>query len=122
MNDVNTITAVHVIDRVLDPMQAELWVRVEVAHRSPATDVRGRFVGPRCPGATTVEVAYPLRPLRGEGEPDNVLLRRVIIPEPSFWDTESPFTYEAIVELWEGAQLVDERRFPHALKKGPPRG
>src|SRR5262245_33376418 len=27
---------------------------------------------------------------------------RVVIPEPSFWDTERPFLYVALVELREG--------------------
>ena len=70
-------------------------------------------------GATTVEVAYPLRPLpRAQEEAENTLTRQVIIPEPSFWDTESPFFYEVIVELWEGGERVDERRFPYQLRMG----
>ena len=94
------ITNVEILDRGLDPAKAELWIQVQVARRSATTEVRGRLVGPRCQGATTVEVAYPLRPLpRTQEEAENTLTRQVIIPEPSFWDTENPFFYEVIVEL-----------------------
>src|SRR5206468_2968618 len=57
------IRQVIVRNRILDPASSELWVTVRVDRRTPTTEVRGRLTGPRCPYATTVEVAYPLRPL-----------------------------------------------------------
>jgi hypothetical protein len=113
----NSIVNIDVENRVLLPPQAELWVHVTVAQRGPTTEIRGRFVGPRCEKASTVEVAYPIRPLRRPQDSSNVLTRQVVIPEPSFWDLETPFFYEAIIELWEDGNRVGERRFSHRLRK-----
>jgi hypothetical protein len=118
----NSILKVEIIDRVIVPTQAELHVRVETAHRSETTDIRGRFVGPRCEGVSTVEVAYPLRPVRNvETDADTILTRQVIIPEPSLSDSETPFFYEIIVELWENGQRADERRLSYPLRLRNPK-
>ena len=73
-------------------------------------------MGPRCHYATTVEVAYPLRPFRRrpEGLPD--LSRRVVIPEPSLWEPESPLLYEGPIELWEEGRLCDQVHVIHGLR------
>ncbi len=114
----NSIGKIEMVDRVLDPIQAELWVRVEVASCTESTDIRGRLTGPRCDGVDTVEVAYPLRPLAGPQEGrGNILIRRVVIPEPNFWTAETPFLYEAVVELWEDDRRVDERCFSYRLRR-----
>ena len=73
------------------------------------TQVRGRLTGPRCPYTTTVEVAYPFREHSrdyGEGGSPRLTLR-AIIPEPSWWDPQTPFLYEGPVELWQDGRLVD---------------
>src|SRR5687768_8525338 len=98
----NAIRRVVVRDRSLSPSGAELWVTVEAESDAPGAEVRGRLMGPRCLYASTVEVAYPLRPFPRHPEGLPPLTRRVVIPEPSFWDAESPFLYEGPVELWEG--------------------
>lgn len=67
----------------LDPAEAEI-----VFPGDPAPT--GRVMGPRCAYASTVEVAYPLSPRPGGGA-------RVIIPEPSFWDPQTPLCYEAVL-------------------------
>lgn len=85
--------------RRLDPAEAD--VRVHCPQ-----PVSGRLVGPRCRYASTIEVAHYLRPMPG-GE------QRVIIPEPSLWEPESPFYYEAILEV--GAPPTSVRR-RHGLR------
>ena len=88
---------------------------------------RGRLVGPRSVYARTLEVAYPLRALfpspptplprsGGEGSPESLPACRVVIPEPTFWDPETPFLYEVRVELWEDGQLVDRAEAVHGLR------
>ena len=60
----NRIREVRVTQRRWDAMEAELWITVVPEQRTPTLEVRGRLVGPHCPGVTTtVAVAYPLRPL-----------------------------------------------------------
>jgi hypothetical protein len=43
------------------------------------------------------------------GRPDDLgrLHKRVVIPEPSWWEPASPFLYNASVELWEAEQFCD---------------
>src|SRR5438132_13989732 len=50
-------------NHVLNPAEAELWVTVTPTDLVPDGELRGRLVGPRCHYATTVEVAYALRPV-----------------------------------------------------------
>ncbi len=112
------IRHVRVIDRRLDPAETELWIAVDVEGMAATAEVRGRLMGPRCAYATTVEVAYPLRPLppgRGAGA-EHEVVGRVVIPEPSFWDPQSPFLYEGPVELWEGGRRVDQATVDHGLR------
>jgi hypothetical protein len=68
-------------------------------------------MGPRCPYAATVEVAYPLRELEqnsGQGGATSILLRTVI-PEPSMWDPESPFLYSGPLGIWQGDTLLEQQ-------------
>ena len=65
----------------------------------PDVEVRGRLMGPRCPGVSTVEVAYRLRHREG---PEY----QVMIPEPNLWAPEHPFRYEGPVEFWRHGELV----------------
>jgi hypothetical protein len=113
----NHIRGVEVFDVNLAPAQVELWVRVTLAEATPA-EVRGRFMGPRCLFASTVEVAYPLVPLARQTPltPD-MRLFRVIIPEASLWEPESPFLYEGIIELWEDGVRRQQVRVSHGLRQ-----
>jgi hypothetical protein len=67
-------------------------------------EIRGRLTGPRCAYTTTIEVAYHVR--------DN----RVIIPEPSWWDPESPFLYRGPVALWRGAKRLEQENAQIGLR------
>src|SRR5690349_5726458 len=100
-------------DQALSPAQAEVHVLVTPEARTPATEVRGRLMGPSCPYSSTVEIAYALRPLPAEGE---ALVCRVIIPEPSLWEPESPFLYRGPVELWQDGACCDRVTLSHGLR------
>jgi hypothetical protein len=110
----NRIRHVEVRDRSLSPAQAEVHVLVTPERRTPTTEVRGRLMGPSCPYSNTVEVAYPLRPLPGEGA---TLVCRVVIPEASLWEPESPFLYHGPVELWEDGVRHDRITVSHGLRQ-----
>jgi hypothetical protein len=114
----NRIRQIWVVQGQLEPTEAEVWISVYPDQVTATTTVRGRLVGPRCRYASTVEVAYPLReyvrPHEKEGEPH--LSRRVLIPEPSFWDPVSPFLYGGAVELWQGTKLCDQVQLQHGLR------
>jgi hypothetical protein len=111
----NCIRDVEVCDRSLSPAQAEVHVLLTPDQRSPTTEVRGRLMGPSCPFSNTVEVAYPLRPLPdAEG---GALACRVIIPEPSLWEPESPFLYRGPVELWQDGARQDRVTVSHGLRQ-----
>ena len=108
----NRIRRILVQDRALVPSEAEVWITVFPDQLTPTTEVRGRLMGPKCRFANTVEVAYPLRPLsKGQQAPtfnEPALTLRVVIPEPSFWDPESPFLYQGPVELWQDGRRFDQ--------------
>jgi hypothetical protein len=114
----NHIRQLTIWDSRLDPAEAEVWITVRPASLTSTTQVRGRLMGPRCPYASTVEVAYHLREHSREyettGEPR--LVMRVIIPEASFWDPESPFLYQGPVELWQTGQRCDQVKVRHGLR------
>jgi hypothetical protein len=74
----------------LDPTVAEL--HIIFADLPAEVEVRGRLMGPRCPGVSTVEVAYHLRSHRPG-------VYQVLIPEPVWWSEERPCTYDGMVEL-----------------------
>jgi len=80
--------------------------------------VRGRLVGPRCAGVSTIEVAYPLQPLPRQLEGVPLLSRRVVIPEPSLWEAKRPYVYRAIVELSEAGEVCDRAEFDYGLRMG----
>jgi hypothetical protein len=69
----------------LDPTLAE--VHIQFADLPTDVDVCGRLTGPRCPGVSTVEIAYPLQKLASA-------CYRVLIPEPVCWTAMRPFVYE----------------------------
>jgi beta-galactosidase/beta-glucuronidase len=102
--------------RRLSAAEAEVWLLVEAERVTPTTEVRGRLVGPRCPGVSTIEVAYFLRPFPRQPEGIAPLSRRVVIPEPSLWETERPYVYRAIVELCEDGAVCDRAEFDYGLR------
>ena len=113
----NSIQAIDVQTRLLTPMDAEIEITVTLAHVSPPTEIRGRLIGPRCALATTVEVAYPLRPVPRQADGTPRLSARVHIPEPSRWEPECPFYYDGRVEAWVNGQRVATKEFRHELRQ-----
>ena len=81
----------------LDPTRAEL--RIEFADLPPDVVAVGRLMGPRCQGASTIEIAYPLRKLTHS-------VYAVLIPEPIYWDAEHQCVYEGPVEFRRNGQPV----------------
>jgi hypothetical protein len=112
----NRIRHVEARDRSLSPAQAEVHVLVTPEQRTPTTEVRGRLMGPSCPYSNTVEVAYTLR-LLAEATEGEALACRVIIPEPSLWEPESPFLYRGPVELWQDGARQDRVTVSHGLRQ-----
>lgn len=112
----NRIRHVEVRDRSLSPAQAEVHLLVTPGQRTPTTEVRGRLMGPSCPYSNTVEVAYPLRPLHEAAEGE-AMACRVIVPEPSLWEPESPFLYRGPVELWQDGARQDRVTLSHGLRQ-----
>jgi hypothetical protein len=77
-------------------------VRIEFPALPADVEVRGRLMGPRCPGINTVEVAYSLRLV-----PDMApRIFQVIIPEPTCWTPERPYRYEGPVDFYRGGVKV----------------
>jgi hypothetical protein len=83
----------------LDPTLAEL--HIEFANLPADVEVRGRLMGPRCPGASTIEVAYYLQQERGSSS-----VFSVRIPEPLLWSADNPCVYEGPVEFVRNGQRV----------------
>jgi hypothetical protein len=107
------------------PAGAEVRVTVVPERLTPATEVRGRLMGPTCRYAGTVEVAYHLRPFLAPAPvpgPGPAVTLRAIIPEASLWEPESPFLYQGPVELWQDGrrcQVVPVRHGLRSLGLGP---
>jgi hypothetical protein len=114
----NRIRQLKVRNGQLIPAQAEVWITVEPEHTTPATEVRGRLMGPRCPYASTVEVAYPLRvpPPNHVPPGSRPLTMQVVIPEASLWEPESPFLYQGPIELWQDGRCCDRVTLSHGLR------
>ena len=117
----NRILNVELRDRSVIPAEAEVLVTVTPHRLDSGTAVRGRLMGPRCHFATTIEVAYHLRPLLvPTGRP--ALTMRAIIPEASLWEPETPHLYTGPIELWQdGArcEVVEVRHGLRQLSLGP---
>ncbi len=113
----NAILRIEVRDRSLAPIQAEVWITVVPERNDAGTEVRGRLMGPRSACASTVEVAYPLRPLAPgvPGDPAGIT-RRVVIPEATLWEPAKPFLYHGPVELWQDGARRGEVLVSHGLR------
>lgn len=112
----NSIRRTTVEVRRATPAEAEVWVVAEPEEVTPATELRGRLVGPRLPGRTTVEVPYPFRPAPGAAGSPRTLAVRVVIPEPNLWTEAAPFVYEGPLELWQDGRRCDAVAVSVALK------
>jgi hypothetical protein len=95
--------------QALDPTCAD--VRIEFDDAPADVEVRGRLMGPRCPGISTVEVAYKLQPVPGARS-----MYRVVIPEPNLWTPQRPFRYEGPVEFWRDGVLIEQVMISVGLK------
>jgi hypothetical protein len=114
----NRIKNTRVEIRRLSAAEAEVWITAELEAVTAATELRGKLTGPRCPGVTTVEVAYPLGRLPGSVEAAaNTLTVRALIPEPNLWTRATPFVYDCRLELWQNGVLVDQRTQTVGLKQ-----
>jgi hypothetical protein len=114
----NRIRDLVVRDHRLDPAESEIWITVVPEELTSNTQVLGRLMGPRCPYSNTVEVAYPLREWMREyeSEGNKQLIFRVIIPEASLWEPQTPFLYQGPVELWQDQQLCERVQLSHGLR------
>jgi hypothetical protein len=104
----NCIRETRVEIRRLTPTEADVWFIAELDSVSPGTELRGRLVGPKCPGVTTVEVPYVLcRPRGLDADSPKNLAVHALIPEPNMWTEQTPFVYEGPLELWQDNKLCD---------------
>lgn len=100
----------------LTPAEAVLVVELQCASLQATTEIRGRLMGPACLYSTTIEVAHPLHMTdRERGHPPRVR-GRIVIPEPAWWDCESPFLYHGPIELWEHEHKVGDARLRIGLR------
>jgi beta-galactosidase/beta-glucuronidase len=96
------------------PAVAEFLVHVRIDSPVMGYEVVGRAVGPRCPGVSTVEVAYAMT-MRGAS--DTTATLRCMIPEPNMWTPEMPFTYAVTVGLFVNGEFVDTGNGLLALRR-----
>lgn len=114
----NRIRRIEVHDGSLNPVAAEVWIAVQMEYRTETTEVRGRLMGPRCLYSSTIEVAYPLRPVPSHQMPQEPsgLTVRAVIPEASLWEPQCPFLYHGPIELWQDGQRCDRINVNHGLR------
>lgn len=104
----------------LTPTEAEVGITAELDFVSPRTELRGKLVGPRCPGVSTIEIAYAFHPLPSEtNSTTKTLTARVVIPEPNLWTEAIPYIYEGWLELWHDGHICDTTKVAVGLKLGP---
>jgi hypothetical protein len=108
----NRILDAYVATRRASPTDAELRIVVRTERLTPATEIKGRLMGPRSPYAGTVEIAYPLREV---ARTDHILMR-VLIPEPNFWEPATPLLYEGPLELWQDGALCEQIELRHGIR------
>lgn len=92
----------------LSPTQASLSLSARLSQHVEDAELRGQLRGPSCSYCNTIELAYPIRPQGWTTtHPHSHPVSRVLIPEPCWWDTQSPFLYYGVVELWQGNRRLD---------------
>lgn len=94
----------------MEPVLAELHLRIDPDPKDLA-ESWVRLLGPSCLYASTVEIAYPAHSLARPGE------FRILLPEPSYWEPETPFVYHLLVEDRAQGQGIRSRRFPLPLRR-----
>jgi len=112
----NRILSVTLCNHSLVPAESIVHVTVVPERIDSGTEIRGRLMGPRCAFASTIEVAYHLRPLPRQDDPTRITLRAVI-PESSFWEPQSPHLYAGPVELWQDGQRCQVMQRRHGLRQ-----
>jgi hypothetical protein len=115
----NRITRLAAYDRTTPPSDADLVLFVAAEQITATTEVRGRVTGPHCEEASTIEIAYPLRPApfsRNYPELKEGLLVLATIPEASLWEPSRPFLYQVFLELWEDGQCCERTRFAYGFR------
>lgn len=95
----------------LDPILADL--RLHFTGLPHHAEVRGRLMGPRCHGISTVEVAYHLRHVGGG-------IYQVLIPEPSLWSDDRPYFYAGPADVYH--QGVKVATIPLSISLKTPTG
>jgi len=85
---------------------ADFVIRVNLDGPAAGCAVAGRVVGPRCPGVSTVEVAYPLVEV---ARSDTAVSLKCVIPEPSLWTPEAPFLYAWSIDVEVDGEQTDSR-------------
>ena len=109
----HAISEIQIINHRFDPTETILHVLVDGGKElSNECQVRGRLNGPRCPFSTTIEIAYPLRE---RARSDAIVTMSAVIPEPSWWDPESPFVYSGFVEMYHEDIGLGRADFQHAI-------
>lgn len=94
---------------------AELLIHADFETDPGDVTLTGSLMGPRCPGAETIEIAYALKPLpRAAAHRRSA---RVVIPEPNLWEADSPFTYWGTVETRQGDQSIETRSLEIGVRK-----
>jgi len=99
---IETVTCEVLIHR-LDAGLAELHVIIRGLPDDPIRIIRGRFLGPRCPGKDTIEQAFPLKLISTTPE---AITGRVLIPEPNYAVESQPFAYHGRIECLHGGVIV----------------
>ena len=56
------IRCITIEPRRLTQAEADLLILIELSGPANGIQARGKLIGPKCPGSTTVEVAYTLTP------------------------------------------------------------
>lgn len=108
----NRIRDVVVLNHRLDPVETELGVHVLLETLTPKTELKGRLTGPRCAYSSTIEIAYPMRE---RARTEHVELG-VVIPEPSWWEPETPFLYVGSLELWQDGEFCERVALSHGIR------
>jgi hypothetical protein len=84
------LPSIDVLERRLDLFDAELWI-------VGPPKMTGRLAGPKTRYASTIEVPFYLQKIPDPTAPAGA--QRVLIPEPSLWSFETPYLYEAKLDL-----------------------
>jgi hypothetical protein len=111
-----SILQLTIAQKRLSSAEAEIWISVRVNAITESTVLRGSLVGPKCPDVETVQIMYSLKPIDSDVNQQNVLMGRIVVPEPNVWTPEQPFVYEGNVELWQEGKCAEIKPIRAAFK------